>query len=1126
MMKKLSKTSCNLAIMRVIALRMAFALWLLLMAIPALAQEHYVSLHLNHVSLLEAINEIKRQSNLNLMYSDEDVKSVTDITVNVDKVTPKAALEACLDGTGLIALLQNGVFVIHAKKSGEKKVKISGKVMDSKDNSPLGGATVLITKNGKYSVGTAASMDGLFSLEIPADTKEVVASYIGYKNKYVKVSVGKPMQIFLEENTSSLNEVVVNGYSSVKRTSFTGNAVTVTKDDLLKVSTRNVIDVLQVYDPSLRIAVNNQMGSDPNTLPEFYIRGRSGVGVMELDKEALSQSSLSNNPNTPIFIMDGYEVPISKVYEFDPNRIERITILKDAAATAIYGSRAANGVIVIETKAPVPGKLRVNYNFSAEVTVPDISDYNLMNAHEKLEAERLAGLYESTSPSTALNLQQEYMSKQNNILRGIDTDWIAQPLRNGFNHKHSVYVEGGVNDIRFGAELNYDSQDGVMKGSYRKRAGGGFYIDYRINNLQIKNYVTFNSVKSENSPYGSFSEYTSKQPYDAFKDENGKYVEYLTAWHSGSSNLRNPLYDAIVLSSYDRTSYTDLTNNLSLNYRLADVFQLKAQFSITKRDDESRRFTDPGSGKYVDYADSDPKGELNLGRSQSIYWNANLLANYVQTVNRHHMNFSLGINMRETNDKSESSLYRGFPSGQLDSPNYADEITTKPSFSDNRTRLMGTFLSTNYTYDDIYLMDASLRMDGSSEFGSKKKFAPFWSFGAGLNIHNYAFMKTQTLFSQLKIRGSYGQIGKVNFPAYVAKHTYQILPGSYGTGNGVLLYYMGNENLKWERTNTFDIGADVSLLHDAIVMRFSWYNKKTIDLITDVTLPSSTGFTVYRDNLGEVQNRGIELDIRADVFKNKDWTVTLFGNLAHNKNKILKISESLKAYNERVDKFFAEYGSNMGTLQDSKYSKPFMKYSEGGSLTSIWGMRTLGINPSDGQEIFLKKDGTITSDWNSSDQVIVGDTEPVAQGAFGVNLRYKQFTMYATFKYECGGQLYNSTLVDKVENVNIYNVNADKRVLTDRWKKPGDITMLKSIKDRYQTTRPTSRFVQDNNTLDFNSFTLAYDFSNKMIAPISLSMLRVQFNMNNIAHISSIRQERGLYYPYARTFSFSLNLGF
>lgn len=211
MMKELSKTGYSLAVIQAIALRMAFACWLLFTTFPILAQEHSVSLHLNHVSLLEAINEIKRQSNLNLMYSDEDVKSVTDITVNVDNVTPEVALTACLNGTNLVAQKQNGVFVIHLKKK-EKKIKLTGKVMDSKDGSPLAGATVFIMKNGKRTVGTAATLDGNFSLEVSADTKEVVASYIGYKNKLVKVVADKPLQIFLEENSNSLNEVVVNGY--------------------------------------------------------------------------------------------------------------------------------------------------------------------------------------------------------------------------------------------------------------------------------------------------------------------------------------------------------------------------------------------------------------------------------------------------------------------------------------------------------------------------------------------------------------------------------------------------------------------------------------------------------------------------------------------------------------------------------------------------------------------------------------------------------------------------------------------------------------------------------------------------------------------------------------------------
>ena len=216
----------------------------------------------------------------------------------MDNVTPEVALTACLSSTNLVAQKQNGVFVIHLRKK-EKKIKLTGKVMDSKDGSPLAGATVFIMKNDKRTVGQRLLWMEISHWKFPADTKEVVASYIGYKNKSVKVVANKPLQIFLEENSNSLNEVVVNGYSSVKRTSFTGNAVTVTKDDLLKVSTRNMIDVLQVYDPSLRIAVNNEMGSDPNSLPEFYIRGRSGIGTTQLDAQSLSKTSLKNNPNLP-----------------------------------------------------------------------------------------------------------------------------------------------------------------------------------------------------------------------------------------------------------------------------------------------------------------------------------------------------------------------------------------------------------------------------------------------------------------------------------------------------------------------------------------------------------------------------------------------------------------------------------------------------------------------------------------------------------------------------------------------------------------------------------------------------------------------------------------------------------
>lgn len=240
----------------------------------------------------------------------------------------------------------------------------------------------------------------------------------------------------------------------------------------------------------------------------------------------------------------------------------------------------------------------------------------------------------------------------------------------------------------------------------------------------------------------------------------------------------------------------------------------------------------------------------------------------------------------------------------------------------------------------------------------------------------------------------------------------------------------------------------------------------------------------------------------------------------------MKISESLKAYNERVNEKFDEYFDNIFNQQDLKYSKPLLKYEEGGSLTAIYGMRSLGINPSNGSELFLDRSGQVIQEWTASQQAILGDTEPDATGSFGVNFQWKRFTLFATFMYEFGGQVYNQTLVDKVENVKLYETNADKRVLTERWAKPGEVTRLKSIKDRNNVTLPTSRFVQDYNMLNFNSLTVGYDFDQALLKKLKMSMLRLSFNMKDIFTISSVKQERGLSYPFARTFNLTLNASF
>lgn len=367
----------------------------------------------------------------------------------------------------------------------------------------------------------------------------------------------------------------------------------------------------------------------------------------------------------------------------------------------------------------------------------------------------------------------------------------------------------------------------------------------------------------------------------------------------------------------------------------------------------------------------------------------------------------------------------------------------------------------------------------------------------------------------------------------MARSTYQMmLDDWYPTGIGAALIYMGNNQLTWEKQLSWNIGTMLSL-KKRYTFEFNYYNKSTFDLITEVSLPSSAGFNIYRDNIGKVLNKGFEFKTTLGLVNTRDINLTFMGNLAHNKNKIVKIAQSLKSYNSRIDDYFQDYSNNTDPLfrliyndLNSKFAKPIMKYEEGSSLTTIYGMKSLGINPANGREIFIKRNGTVTYDWDPTEQQAIGNTEPWAQGSFGLNARYKRFSLYTTFLYEWGGEQYNNTLVENVENVNLVYYNADSRVMSQRWQKPGDITSLKSLQDRYYITRPTSRFIQKNNYISFNSFSLSYDFNPLTIKKAKLSLLRLSFMMNDLGLYSTIKREMGLDYPFARTFTFTINASF
>ena len=612
-----------------------FALSMVLSAWALPPDEKKVTLDLKDVPMETFLNTVKQKAGINMLYNSQMFKGVEPVTVKATNEPWKELLDRVLSPKGFTYATKDGIVVI--KKKDQKTRTLEGKVVDEQGGE-LPGVTVLILGKER-NIGTMTDADGAFSLGLPEGDVTIRLSFVGMQTLEIytgKLNLDKVHTFKLKPDSKQLEEVVVTGYAKISKNSFTGTSVTVTADQLMSVSKTNVLGALQTFDPSFRIAENNLAGSNPNNVPELYIRGRSGIGTTQLDAQSLSKTSLKNNPNLPTFIMDGFEISVQKLYDMDPSRIASITILKDAAATAMYGSRAANGVVIITTVTPKAGKVNIDYNFTGTLEYPDLTDYNMMNAREKLETEVAAGLFKANPEqgfSEQSRLDALYNQKLNNVVRGVDTYWLSKPLRTVFNHKHSLYLDGGTEDLRWGADFSYNSGEGVMKGSYRDRMAGGLSLSYRLGAFQVRNYFSYTYTKSQESPYGSFSDYTSKLPYDEYIDENGRYLETTYPWTGGSGEV-NPLYEA-TLKNYDRSKSWELINNTELLWNIDSYWLLKGQFSVTKSNSDARTFLDPRSKKNDDLLglNNVVSGQLDIATSNSLSWDATATLSYNRNIN-------------------------------------------------------------------------------------------------------------------------------------------------------------------------------------------------------------------------------------------------------------------------------------------------------------------------------------------------------------------------------------------------------------------------------------------------------------------------------------------------------------
>ena len=936
---------------------------------------------------------------------------------------------------------------------------------------------------------------------------------------------------------TQLKEVVVNGYYSQAKNSFTGAAKTYDKEQLLAGSNQNILTALQNVDPSFVKIENNSMGSDPNSVPDFQIRGSGSITGMS--------DTYKGNPNMPIFIVDGFETSAEKVFDMDPYRVETITLLKDAAATAVYGSRAANGVVVITTTMPKTGKMEVSYNADVTFYIPDLSAYNLCTPEQKLELEKMAGLYDVSyrkmysqdKTSDQLYCDMSYNHRLRNILEGVNTDWLAQPLDQvAIGHKHSVRLEGGSDNFRYAMDLNYNNTPGVMKKSGRKRMGIGLELQYIYNNITFRDQLTYSNVTSNNSPYGSFSSYALLNPYLRFKNEDGSYIYQVDIddrFQSYRDPVHNPLYNS-TLNTIDQTAYNDMTNLFGIDWHILEGLRLKGNFSFTVQNTSNDIFK---PGRHTDFAtftgdNFDRRGSYTASRGDVFNYDGSLVLSYFRQIGVHVLNANAGWNIQQHKSKEFTVVAEGFPNDNLDYISFANQYQQAgaPSGDEYTSRLVGFLGNINYSFDERYLIDLSFREDASSRFGSDSRWAPFWSAGLGWNLHKEHFMKDAKWLNELKLRATYGLTGSQEYDPYQAITTYQYLTGQrYHYGVGAKLLAMGNEELTWQRTNEKNFGVDLALFKNRFELSYDYYIKTSKDVLTAVTLPPSLGFTTYMANLGEVENKGWELSARAVLLKSNThklhWSV--FGSMIYNKNKLLKISNALRAYNDTQDAAITD-----GKKEDH-VSVPKVRFVEGESINSIWVNESLGIDPLTGRELFLTKDGRIVSDWSAKNYVIGGCTDPKVEGTFGTLFSWKGLQLSATFRYRMGGQMYNQTLVDKVQDIDP-RYNADARALTARWQKPGDIVRFAAfardpvvgVLDLQVATRPTSRFIEDYNYLEMSTLNLSYEFDNKNLKRYGIQRLKLLFYMNDVFHTSTVKIERGTNYPYARNFSLGLQARF
>lgn len=985
--------------------------------------------------------------------------------------------------------------------------EVSGTVISAEDAMPVIGASVVVKGT---TTGTVTDYDGKFSLNVPTSAKTLVISYIGMESQ--EVAIMPNMKVTLKSDTQNLEEVVVTGYGVMKKAAFTGAAQVVGGDNLTKRTDANFMKSLEGSVAGLQIS---SFTGQPGAFAATTIRGKGSV----------------NSGTEPLYVIDGIaiysdkmgvnsasgsgDMAASPMANINPNDIESITVLKDATATAIYGARAANGVIVVTTKKGAQGKARFNFSAKAGTSFVNALDHNYktvnLDRYKEIWKEGLMNSGDAENMDEAESVLNYYVDGYYgvNLAENIQSvDWLDAVLQNGTTQDYNLSVQGGNESMRYYISGGYFENTGVLIGTGMKRYSGRVSLDGNQGRLGYGLSVSGALSDIDNSM--TESQYINPivavydlRPFQQIRNADGSYN--LDAYYNpvaindkNNGDKRNQKQTTMVVNPY-------------VTYKITDNLTWKTNAGLSLIDLNEFFY----SSKYnPQYSDSGLMGEKNLERA-TTYSITNTL-NFVNTFNEvHNVNVLLGQEAQKVAFNRVYAAASGYPSDAVFELDNASTPVSAGSMKKAST-LSSFFMNAEYNYNNKYYGSASLRYDGSSRFGANNKWAPFWSLGAKYRISEEDFMEnTKGWLSDLTIRGSYGTVGNQDIGYYAAMGLYSY-GYSYNSKPGSVPTQLPNPDLKWETVAKADIGLN-AVLFNRFTVELDYYNQRTKDMIFDVPLSFTTGFSSKMINVGEMENQGFEFLVNTNVMKTDEfrWDVNLTGTL--NRNKIVKLATDKPIENTTT---IRKVGEAYNTFYMAEYA---------------------GVDPETGSPLWYKgKEGKeTTSNINEAGQRIVGSADPKFYGGVGMNFKYKNFDLSLDASYTLGNKVYNSGFAYDMQVGHYFLGPVSNYVYENRWQKPGDITNVPKFEagSSLNAEAHSTRFLMSGSYLRMKSIVFGYTLPTKLLAQAGISNLRVYASADNLFTITSSdyigfdpqTRPTGFQswsYPVPTNIMFGINLGF